>query len=236
MTKRANNLDSLFERVKAILDEARAIAWQAVNSAMVVNYWEIGRIIIEEEQKGRSRAEYGKKIISGLAQRLSAEFGKGFDERNLWFIRSFYVAYPKMNALRSELSWTHYRLLLRVEKPKARAFYEIETVNARWSTRELERQINSLLFERLALSRDKKGVMKLAQKGHEISTPTDLVKDPYVLEFTGIPQTDRFFEKDLEQALIDKLQHFLLELGKGFAFVARQQQEKEGWTIYNYFK
>jgi len=189
-----------------------------------VSYWEIGRIIVNEEQKGKSRAAYGKKIISSLAQKLSAEFGKGFDERNLWFIRSFYLAYPKMNALRSELSWTHYRLLLRVEKPGARAFYEIEAVNARWSTRELERQINSLLFERLALSRDKKGVLKLAQKGHEISTPTDLVKDPYVLEFTGIPQTDRFFEKDLEQALIDRLQHFLLELGKGFAFVARQQR------------
>ena len=224
MTKRTNNLDVIFDRVKAILADARAKAWQAVNSAMVVSYWEIGRIIIEEEQKGRTRADYGKKIISSLAQRLSAEFGKGFDERNLWFIRSFDLAYPKMNALRSELSWTHYRLLLRVEKPEARAFYEIETVNAHWSTRELERQINSLLFERLALSRDKKGVLKLAQKGHEISTPTDLVKDPYVLEFTGIPQTDRFFEKDLEQALIDRLQHFLLELGKGFAFVARQQR------------
>jgi len=224
MTKRTNNLDVIFERVKAILSEARAKAWQAVNSAMVVSYWEIGRIIVTEEQKGQSRAEYGKKIISSLAQKLSDEFGKGFDERNLWFIRSFYVAYPKMNALRSELSWTHYRLLLRVEKPEARTFYEIETVNARWSTRELERQINSLLFERLALSRDKKSVLKLVQKGHEISTPADLVKDPYVLEFTGIPQTDRFFEKDLEQALIDKLQHFLLELGKGFAFVARQQR------------
>jgi hypothetical protein len=115
MTKRTNNLDVIFERVKAILDEARTMAWQAVNSAMVVSYWEIGRIIIEEEQKGKKRADYGEKIISSLAQKLSAEFGKGFDERNLWFIRSFYVAYPKVNALRSELSWTHYRLLLRVD-------------------------------------------------------------------------------------------------------------------------
>jgi hypothetical protein len=112
MTKRTNNLDVIFERVKAVLAEARAKAWRAVNSAMVVSYWEIGRIIVTEEQKGKSRAEYGKKIISSLAQKLSTEFGKGFDERNLWFIRSFYVAYPKMNALRSELSWTHYRLLL----------------------------------------------------------------------------------------------------------------------------
>lgn len=224
MTKRTNNLDSLFERVKAILDEARTRAWQAVNSAMVVSYWEIGRIIIEEEQKGRKRADYGSYLLDALSERLTTEFGKGFDRTNVSKMRAFYLAYPIVDALRPQLTWTHYRLLLRVEKPEARAFYEIEAVNARWSTRELERQINSLLFERLALSRDKKGVLKLAQKGHEISTPTDLVKDPYVLEFTGIPQTDRFFEKDLEQALIDKLQHFLLELGKGFAFVARQQR------------
>ncbi len=224
MTKRTNNLDSLFERVKAILDEARTRAWQAVNSAMVVSYWEIGRIIIEEEQKGRKRADYGSYLLDALSERLTTEFGKGFDRTNVSKMRAFYLAYPIVDALRPQLTWTHYRLLLRVEKPEARAFYEIEAVNARWSTRELERQINSLLFERLALSRDKKGVLKLAQKGHEISTPADLVKDPYVLEFTGIPQTDRFFEKDLEQALIDKLQHFLLELGKGFAFVARQQR------------
>lgn len=224
ITKRTNNLDVIFERVKAILSEARAKAWQAVNAAMVVSYWEIGRIIIEEEQKGKKRADYGSYLLDALSERLTTEFGKGFDRTNVSKMRAFYLAYPIVDAVRLQLTWTHYRLLLRVEKPEARAFYEIETVNARWSTRELERQINSLLFERLALSRDKKGVLKLAQKGHEITSPTDLVKDPYVLEFTGIPQTDRFFEKDLEQALIDKLQHFLLELGKGFAFVARQQR------------
>ena len=139
-------------------------------------------------------------------------------------MRNFYLAYPKVNALRSELSWTHYRLLLRVEKSEARAFYETETVNAHWSTRELERQINSLLSERLALSRDKAGVLELAQKGHEIQNPADLVKDPYVLEFTGIKQDEHFLEKDLETALINKLRQFLLELGKGFAFMARQQR------------
>ncbi|MBI5846553.1 MAG: DUF1016 domain-containing protein [Nitrospirae bacterium] len=222
--KRTNNLDVIFERVKAILSEARAKAWQAVNAAMVVSYWEIGRIIIEEEQKGKKRADYGSYLLDALSERLTTEFGKGFDRTNISKMRAFYLAYPIVDAVRLQLTWTHYRLLLRVEKPEARAFYEIEAVNARWSTRELERQINSLLFERLALSRDKKGVLKLAQKGHEITSPTDLVKDPYVLEFTGIPQADRFFEKDLEQALINKLQHFLLELGKGFAFVARQQR------------
>ncbi len=139
-------------------------------------------------------------------------------------MRSFYLAYPKVNALRSELSWTHYRLLLRVENTKARSFYETETVNAQWSTRELERQICSLLFERLALSRDKKGVLELAKKGHHIAAPSDIVKDPYVLEFLGLEKHEKHLEKDIEQALIDKLQHFLLELGKGFSFVARQQR------------
>jgi predicted nuclease of restriction endonuclease-like (RecB) superfamily len=153
-----------------------------------------------------------------------SDFGKGFHERNLLFMRSFYDKFRNVNALRSELTWTHYRILLRVEKAEARAFYEAETSNSRWSTRELERQINSMLFERLALSRDKEGVMELATKGHEIQRPEDLVKDPYVLEFTGIRQGEKFLETDLEQALIGKLQQFLLELGKGFAFMARQQR------------
>jgi predicted nuclease of restriction endonuclease-like (RecB) superfamily len=139
-------------------------------------------------------------------------------------MRAFYLGFSNCDALRRELSWTHYRLLLRIEKTEARAFYEAEAVNSRWSTRELERQINSLLFERLALSRDKAGVLELAKKGHEIQQPADLVKDPYVLEFTGIKQDEHFLEKDLETALIDKLRQFLLELGKGFAFMARQQR------------
>jgi hypothetical protein len=188
ITKDHKNLDHVYVRIKDVLTQARSRAWQAVNAAMVLSYWEVGRIIIEEEQRGKTRAEYGKQIIKGISSRLSSDFGKGFDERNLWFMRSFYSAYPKVNALRPQLSWTHYRLLLRVEKPKARAFYEAETVNAGWSTRELERQINSLLFERLALSRDKEGAMELATKGHEVQKPEDLVKDPYVLEFTGIRQ------------------------------------------------
>jgi len=190
----------------------------------VMCYWEIGRLIVEEEQKGKARAEYGKRLIRELSKQLSDEFGKGFDKSNLWNMRSFYLCFPKVDAVRRELSWTHYRLLLRVQKPEARAFYEVEAVNAHWSTRELERQINSLLFERLALSRDRDGVLELAKKGHQFQRPTDLVKDPYVLEFIGIKQGERFLERDLESALIDKLQHFLLELGKGFAFMARQQR------------
>jgi predicted nuclease of restriction endonuclease-like (RecB) superfamily len=213
-----------YERIKAILGDARLSAYKAINTAMVTAYWEIGRVIVEEEQQGQHRAEYGTGLLVELSQRLTADFGKGFDRSNLWHMRSFYLSYPILDAVRRELSWTHYRLLLRLEKPEARAFYETEAVNSRWSTRELERQIHSLLFERLALSRDREGVLALAEKGHEIQQPSDLIKDPYVLEFTGLPQCERFLESDLEQALIDKLREFLLELGKGFAFMARQQR------------
>ena len=191
---------------------------------MVAAYWEIGRAIVEQEQQGQERAGYGKALLEELSVRLKSEYGKGFDPSNLAKMRALYLTFPILDALRPELSWTHYRLLLRVDKPEARAFYEAEAVNARWSTRELERQIHSLLFERLALSRDKQGVLALAQKGHEIQQPSDLIKDPYVLEFTGLPQNQRHLESNIEQALIDKLREFLLELGKGFAFMARQQR------------
>jgi predicted nuclease of restriction endonuclease-like (RecB) superfamily len=217
-------LDTLYGQVRDILASARDQAWQAVNTAMVQAYWEVGRVIVEEEQAGRGKANYGKRVIDGLSQRLREEFGKGYDRSNLFHMRAFFLSYPKIDAVRRQLSWTHYRLLLRVEKPHARAFYEAEAVNARWSTRELERQINSLLFERLALSRDKAGVMALAQGGHVIARPVDLVKDPLVLEFAGLRQDERFRESDLEHALISKLQQFLLELGKGFAFMGRQQR------------
>lgn len=219
-----SRLDLLYRQVREILSAARGRAWQAVNTVMTEAYWEVGRVIVEEEQAGRERADYGKRIIEGLSVRLREEFGKGYDRSNLFHMRAFFLAYPKVDAVRRQLSWTHYRLLLRVDKPDARAFYETEAANARWSTRELERQINSLLFDRLALSRDKAGVLALAQKGHEITEPSDLVKDPLVLEFTGLRQDERFRESDLEQALIAKLQHFLLELGKGFAFMGRQQR------------
>ncbi|MFA5903808.1 MAG: PDDEXK nuclease domain-containing protein [Desulfobacula sp.] len=214
----------IYHQIRDILTQARSRVYQVVNSEMVASYWAIGRILVEEEQKGQKKAEYGKGLITDLAQKLSAEFGKGFDERNLRSMRSFYLLFPNWNAVRSELSWTHYRILLRVEKDEARSFYENEAVDAKWSTRELERQIASLLFERLALSRDKQGVLELARKGQEIGQPLDLVKDPYVLEFVGLRQEDRFLEKELEQALINRLKDFLLELGKGFAFMARQQR------------
>jgi predicted nuclease of restriction endonuclease-like (RecB) superfamily len=220
----AQRLDNLYHHVRDILAAARNRAWQAVNSAMVEAYWDVGRAIVEEEQAGRERADYGKRVIDGLSQRLRQEFGRGYDRSNLFHMRAFFLAYPKVDALRRQLSWTHYRLLLRVDNSNARAFYEAEAVNSRWSTRELERQIDSLLFDRLALSRDKAGVLALAQKGHEIRQPVDLIKDPFVLEFTGLGQDERLLESDLEQALLAKLQQFLLELGKGFAFMGRQQR------------
>ena len=215
-------------RVRAILQSSRHAAMQTVNTAMVQAYWQIGREIVEEEQRGQDRAAYGDNLINELSAALTQDYGKGFIPRNLRYMREFYQAFPNWNAVRSNsqelLSWTHYRLLGRVAKPEARAFYAAECAKSRWSTRELERQIASLLYERLALSTDKEGVLALAEAGHEPYRPEDLVKDPYVLEFTGLPQSSLVTEADLEQALIDKLQAFLLELGRDIFFVARQKR------------
>lgn len=211
-------------RIRSILSQGRRQALQAVNATMVQTYWQVGREIVEEEQRGADRAEYGARLIETLARQLTNEFGKGFTARNLWFMRDVYQAFPILNALRTELSWTHYRLLARVQNPQARAFYEAECANANWSTRELERQISTLLYERLALSRDEAGRQALARHGHEIHRPEDLIKDPVVLEFTGLPESSHLQETALEAALMDHLQKFMLELGKGFAFMARQQR------------
>lgn len=187
-------------------------------------YWHIEKVIVKGEQQGKQRAEYGTALIEELSKRLTIEYGQGFNKTNLWYMRQFYLSFQNLHALRGELTWTHYRLLLKIEKPETREFYINEAINSNWSTRELERQINSLLFERLALSRNKKGVLELAKKGHEINRTSDLVKDPYVLEFLGLEKREQYPGKDLEQALINHLQTFLLELGKGFSFVARQQR------------
>jgi len=212
-----------YERIRKIIENARGNIARVINTEMVVAYWHIGREIIEEEQRGRSRAEYGKRLLETLAKRLSDDFGRGFDDSNLWNMRKFYQTYPILDALRRELSWTHYRILMRIDKPQARSFYEIECIENNWSARELERQKGSFLFERLALSKDKKGLMKLAKKGQELNTYEDMIKDPYVLEFTGLSPQLKLYESKLEQALIDNLSKFLLELGKGFTFVARQK-------------
>lgn len=213
-----------FTRIRAVLMEARRAALSAVNSAMVQAYWEIGREIVEEEQRGSHRADYGARLLETLAAQLTAEFGKGFDARNLRFMREFYRLFPIWNAVRSELSWTHYRLLCRVDNREARQFYLTEAIASRWSTRELERQIHSFLYERIAASRDQEGVRRLAEQGAEPFTPQDLLRDPFVLEFTGLPEREQWQETDLEQALMDRLQNFLLELGRDLHLVARQKR------------
>lgn len=311
MTKKARKTTvskpaPIYERIREILESARATVARSVNTTQVVANWLIGREIVEEEQKGHGRAEYGEVLLQSLSGQLSREYGRGYSVSALQYMRAFFHAYPalleKQHALRvesrigfttniqhaarakselasqtdpiqigyaartessvassppqipaaprrnsastptdvilhaageeswqpgqlhSNLSWTHYRTLLRVDSPDARGFYEIEALQNNWSARELERQINSLLYERLAKSKDKRGLMRLATKGQEISTPLDIFKDPVVIEFLGLPESPRLVESDLETALIDNLQAFLLELGKGFAFVARQER------------
>ena len=224
LSKIIPSVDSTYQSIREILEKARSAVYRSINFAMVLAYWNIGKVIVEEEQQGKERAEYGKSLIKELSFRLTTEYGKGFDESNLRNIRQFYIIFPNCDALRHELTWTHYRLLLRIEKEEARNFYTLETVDNNWSTRELERQINSLLYERIALSKHKENVKELSTKGHVVQKPEDIIKDPYVLEFLNLKQTRNFLESDLEQGLMDKLQEFLLELGKGFAFVARQKR------------
>jgi predicted nuclease of restriction endonuclease-like (RecB) superfamily len=291
----AKELSGIYQRIREILESAKAGVARTVNTTQVVANWLIGREIVEGEQHGRKRAGYGDALLLEISQKLSKDFNKGWSVRQLEYCRAFYLNYPvllgdgdKSNAVRSiylsppiphalrskssesvmihavgqisktprqnlgskeslhalggellgpeitqpwepgrlspNLSWTHYRTLLRVDSPEDRAFYEIEAIKNNWSSRELECQISSLLFERLAKSRDKAGLMKLATQGQEIATPTDVFKDPVVIEFLGLPESPRLVETDLEQALINNLQAFLLELGKGFAFISRQQR------------
>jgi predicted nuclease of restriction endonuclease-like (RecB) superfamily len=242
--KPAVTLDQVYGQIKDILTTARSQAFRAVNFAMVQAYWEIGRVIVEEEQQGKAKAGYGEYLIQELSSRMTKELGRGFDRRNLWFMRSFYLTFEIVNAARSlsspdqlshavrdelpvirpELSWTHYRHLLKVERPEVRRFYLEECIAANWSTRQLERQVNSHYYERLLASRDREPVRAEIQQLESGPTPTDIIKDPYVLEFLGMSDVPSFREKELEGALIGKLQEFLLELGRGFSFVARQKR------------
>jgi predicted nuclease of restriction endonuclease-like (RecB) superfamily len=217
---------ALLEALRDIIAQARQQVLRSVDVVQVQTYWQIGQHIVEFEQGGEARAAFGQKLLSRLAGSLTLEFGKGFDERNLRNMRAFFQHFPIRNALRSELSWTHYRLLLRVESPTARAWYVREAASQNWSTRVLERQIGSLYFERLLSSQDQTGLIAEHQQAMnaEPHHARDFVRDPVMLEFLGLPDTGRLLESNLEQALMDKLQQFLLELGKGFAFVARQQR------------
>ena len=213
----------IFEEVRKILQEARNKVYKATNNVMVEAYWNIGRIIVEK-QSGNEKAEYGTALLKNLSKEMTKEFGKGFTVANLKNMRQFYLTFPKSYALRSELSWTHYRLLMRVENDNARQFYMDEAVKSQWSTRQLERQINTFFYERLLSSKNKENVAQEIQTLEPEKTPEDIIRDPYVLEFLGLSPNDDFYESDLEQALITHLQKFLLELGRGFSFVARQKR------------
>jgi predicted nuclease of restriction endonuclease-like (RecB) superfamily len=217
---------SLLGSLGELIRDARQKVLRAVDTVQVQTCWQIGRHIVEFEQEGARRAAYGKQLLSTLAKVLTSEFGKGFDERNLRYMRDFYQTFPIWNAVRSELSWTHYRRLLRVDNDNARHWYMNESALQNWSSRALERQINTLYYERLLASRDQSPVKQEAAINIQQmnASPRDFIRDPVLLEFLGLPNAGRVQESDLEQALIDQLQGFLLELGKGFAFIARQQR------------
>lgn len=252
----------VFHHVAELLQNARQQVLRTVNSTMTITYFEIGKIIVEEEQNGKDRAEYGKQLLKNLSKQLTKEFGKGFSIRNLEQIRQFYIIYSKSESLTRilgikntqsltaefksqktqtvsaefkkldyqtldsffKLTFSHYIFLMRIDDEKERRFYKIESEKHNWSVRELKRQYDSALYTRLALSRDKEGILKLSEEGQIIEKPKDLIKDPYILEFLGLPELPQYSESQLEEEIINKLEHFLLELGHGFTFVGRQQR------------
>lgn len=217
-----NDYNSLIRDIGMLLEQGRIQAYKSLNSILTNSYWSIGKKIIEFEQDGKTRAEYGKKLLSYLSQDLKQAYGKGFSRSNLQYMRLFYICYPDLPDASGKLTWSHIVELLGVSYNLARGFYEKQCIKEKWSTRELSRQINSMLFERIALSKDKKSILKLAEKGQIFEKGYDLLKEPYILEFLGIPENNQYSEKELEQKIIDNLQMFLLELGKGFTFVKRQ--------------
>ena len=210
--------------IKGIITSARDSAIRSVDSERVKMYWRLGERIFVEEQQEKERAEYGSYLLRNLSVKIQPEFGSGFSVRVLEQCRQFYRTYPITNALRSQLNWYQYRLLIQIDNEDKREYYELETVNNGWTGRELERQINSGLYERLLLSNDKKSILEIARKERIPERPTDIIKDPMVLEFLGLNRDATYYEKDLESALITTLQSFLLELGNGFSFVARQKR------------
>ncbi|UWY26497.1 PDDEXK nuclease domain-containing protein [Flavobacterium sp. TR2] len=252
----------IFQQVAELLQNARQEVLRTVNSTMTITYFEIGRIIVEEEQNGKDRAEYGKQLLKGLSQQLTKEFGKGFSIRNLEQIRQFYMTFSKSETLSRilqiqkaqtvsaefkfqkmesvsakfdkvdyqtlssffKLTFSHYVFLMRIEDERERRFYKIESEKNNWSVRELKRQYDTALYTRLALSRDKEGILKLSEQGQIVEKPKDIIKDPYILEFLGLPELPQYSESQLEKEIIGKLEHFLLELGHGFTFVGRQER------------
>ncbi|HXH54900.1 MAG TPA: PDDEXK nuclease domain-containing protein [Gammaproteobacteria bacterium] len=233
----STKVDEICNRIINRVYAARQNISRTVDTEIVKNYWMIGKEIVEEELAGKKRATYGAQLLKMVSEQLTQKLGRGYTVSNLGHMKQFYITYQEIISIRHAvsgelafnnvdipLSWTHYRLLIKVDRKEARDFYEKEAVENRWSSRELGRQIGSLLFDRLAKSRDKKGLMRLAKKGQEIQSPEDAIKEPVVLEFLNLPESHRLVESKLEEALINNLQHFLLEMGKGFAFIGRQQR------------
>lgn len=216
--------NSLLDDARRIIESSRANSVRSVDFCRVMMYWNLGRRIFEEEQQGKERADYGAYLVQDLARTLEVEYGSGFGKRQLEQSRQFYRSYPIANALRSQLNWTQYRLLIQIDNNDKREYYELESVNNGWTARETERQINSQLYERLLLSNDKETLLATARKQKAVEKPTEIIKDPMVLEFLGLERKPVYYESDLETALIEHLQQFLLELGNGFSFVARQKR------------
>lgn len=224
----------LLADIREVLLSARKTAYKAVNFAMVSAYWNVGRLIVEDEQHGQARAEYGKAVLAELSDKLTEEFGKGFTLTNLKSMRQFYLTFPKSHTLRGELTWSHYRLLIKVKDEQARMWYMNEAAEQTWSSRQLDRQISVLYYERLLGSRDQSAVRLEAQQKLATVSPQAFIHDPYILDFLNLKDYPALHESTIEQALIDNLQSFLLELGKGFCFVARQkrmQYEDENFYV-----
>lgn len=227
--------NSMILEIRELLENARKNVAQQVNTQLLTTYWNIGRIIVEYEQQNQIRADYGKQTLRELSKELTREFGKGFSRSNLQNMRAFYLAYEKCQTVSGKLSWSHYCELLNITDENKRSFYEKESINSGWSVRELKRQIDSSLYERLLLSSgdaNKEKVLSLAQKGIEINQPADIIRDPYVFEFLGVPENKPILESDLENALVVQIEKFLLELGRGFMFVGTQQRVTLNNTHY----
>lgn len=217
-------MDALYQDIRQIIETSRSNAVRSVDFCRVQMYWQLGRRIFEEEQQGKERADYGTYLLQNLAKRLEPEFGSGFSYRQLKFCRQFYRTYPNRNTLRSQLNWSQYRRLIQIDDPNKREYYELESANNAWTARETGRQIDSMLYERLLMSNDKESVLAVARKERIPESPTEIIKDPMVLEFLGLHRESSYYEKDLESAIISHIADFLLEMGKGFSFVARQKR------------
>ena len=217
-------MDALYQDIRQIIETSRSNAVRSVDFCRVQMYWQLGCRIFEEEQQGKERADYGTYLLQNLAKRLEPEFGSGFSYRQLKFCRQFYRTYPNRNTLRSQLNWSQYRRLIQIDDPNKREYYELESANNAWTARETGRQIDSMLYERLLMSNDKESVLAVARKERIPESPTEIIKDPMVLEFLGLHRENSYYEKDLESAIISHIADFLLEMGKGFSFVARQKR------------